>query len=249
MAAQHTATAPESTVGTGTRDGVLALAGVLLPLGVVVYTLSTMAHPAREDPNSYAPVFAEYAESGSWTAVHFAQYASALLLIGGLAALAMAVVREKASSPVLAWFGLVAASATVASFSVLFAVDGVSLKRAVDAWAAAAGSGAAGPAFAAARAIRWVEIGVNGFSFLLLGLTLMLVSAALAGSRLLPHWTAWLGLVVGLAFAAHGVMVAYVGFAPTFPAMVGLPGLFAWTLATALLIWLRGRRHEVSAAH
>jgi hypothetical protein len=60
-----------------------------------------------------------------------------------------------------------------ASFTVLQAVDGIALKRAVDAWASAPADREA-IAFAAAEAVRWTEIGMNALSYFLLGLTVLL---------------------------------------------------------------------------
>ena len=69
----------------------------------------------------------------------------------------------------LAPFGLAAAVAA-ASFTVLQAVDGIALKRAVDTWVTAPAAQKAA-AFAAAEAVRWTEIGMNSLSFFLAGLT------------------------------------------------------------------------------
>jgi len=72
-------------------------------------------------------------------------------------------IRPDAAAAV-ARFGLAAAITTGASFTILQAVDGVALKRVVDAWASAPSDQQAA-ALAAAEAIRWIEIGVNSLSF------------------------------------------------------------------------------------
>jgi hypothetical protein len=239
MSTETQGRASEGSSRAGAVGVALTTAAILLPLGMLVYVVSTMAHPAREDPNSYAPVFTEYAASDTWIAVHFAQYAAVLLLIGGLVALCLAMVHEGSPLAFLARLGLVTAAATVASFTLLFAVDGVALKRAVDEWVTSIGTEQADAALAAAQAIRWTEYGVNAFSFVLLGLTLTFVSVALIQTRMLPRWAGWWGLVVGVALAVHGVMVGYVAFAPTAPGNVALPGLVGWTLVAAFLIWRR----------
>ena len=77
----------------------------------------------------------------------------------------------------MARFGLAAAVTTGASFTILQAVDGIALKRAVDAWASASPDQQVA-AFAVAETIRWIEIGVNSLSFSLVGLI-----AAASGSR------------------------------------------------------------------
>ncbi|HSE69904.1 MAG TPA: hypothetical protein VLA97_04025 [Nocardioidaceae bacterium] len=219
--------------GTDRRSALLA-AAVLLPAGLVVYEVATMAHPAREDPNAHEAVFAEYAESSAWIAVHLAQYSSVVLLVGGLVALCLAVPSgERTALP--ARLGLVAASVSLAGFTVLFAVDGVTLKRAVDAWAAAAPDDR-GATFAAAQAVRWTEEAVNGFSFVMLGTTLLLVGIAYALGGPLPRWTGWPAMLAGVGFLAHGVLIAYLGFEPTFPALVALPAFVLWTAAVTFLV-------------
>ena len=74
MSTETQDTASEGSSNTGARGVALSTAAILLPLGMVVYAVSTMAHPAREDPNSYAPVFTEYAASSTWIAVSIALY-------------------------------------------------------------------------------------------------------------------------------------------------------------------------------
>lgn len=63
--------------------------------------------------------------------------------------------------------------ATVSVFAVNMAIDGVALKRAVDAWVAA--PPAEKPArFAAAEIVRWLEWGANSFVQILFGMTIAL---------------------------------------------------------------------------
>jgi len=94
----------------------------------------------------------------------------------------------------LAPFGLAAAVTTAASFTVLQAVDGVALKRAVDAWASAPAPEKAA-AFAAAEAVRWIEIAMNSFSFFLAELSLFIFGVAIALGSVYPRWV---GLVAAV---------------------------------------------------
>jgi len=111
-------------------------------------------HPQREHPMDNPAVFMEYAHSDIWTAVHLAQYFGFLLLLGGgLVALYYSVSAKPGVGAGLAPFGLAATVTAAASFTVLQAVDGVALKRAVDAWVSAPAAQKAA-AFAAAEAIR-----------------------------------------------------------------------------------------------
>ena len=75
-------------------------------------------------------VFAEYADSDSWTLVHLLEYFGFLLLLGGLAALYYSLKDRPGVGAGLAPFGLAAAVTTAASFTVLQAVDGIALKQA-----------------------------------------------------------------------------------------------------------------------
>src|SRR5215207_2944142 len=84
------------------------MGAVALPIGVVVIAISEIFHPAREDPMDFPAVFEEYAQSNVWTTVHLGES-----------------------------FGFAAAVTTAASFTVLQAVDGITLRYAVDAWASA----------------------------------------------------------------------------------------------------------------
>jgi hypothetical protein len=153
---------------TTTRIGAVAL-----PLGIIVILVSENLHPSREDPMDNPAVFMEYAHSDSWTAIHLSQYFGFLLLIGGLVALYYSVSARPGVGAAVAPFGLAAAVTTAASFTVLQAVDGITLKRAVDVWASAPAEQEVA-AFAAAEAVRWTEIGMNSLSFFLAGLTVFL---------------------------------------------------------------------------
>jgi hypothetical protein len=129
-----------------------------------------------------------------------------------------------------------------ASYTVLQAVDGVALKRAVDAWASA--PDAQKPiAFAAAEAIRWTEIGMNSFSYFLAGLTLFIFGAAIALGSVYPRWVGLVAAVSGAAFVYDGVVVvAYEGFVPDVVKLVGLLLLVVWAFVMAFLMWRNGSR-------
>jgi hypothetical protein len=97
-----------------------------------------------------------------------------------------------------------------------------SLKRAVDAWAIAQAAQKP-PAFAAAEAIRWIEIGMHGLSYFLAGLTLFLYGLAIALGSVYPRWAGLMSAVSGAALMYNGaVEVAYEGFVPSIIKLVGL---------------------------
>ena len=213
-----------------------------MPLGIVVILVSEYFHPSREDPMDNPAVFMEYAHSDIWTTVHLAEYFGFLLLLGGLVALYYSVSAKPGVGVGLAPFGLAAAVTTAASFTVLQAVDGIALKRAVDAWASAPAEQETA-AFAAAEAIRWTEIGMNSLSFFLSGLTLLLCGGAIALGTVYPRWAGWIALVSGAALMYHGaVVVSYEGFGPSIANLVGLILLGVWTFIIAVLMWRNGSR-------
>jgi hypothetical protein len=152
-----------------------------------VLVVSELFHPSREDPMDNPAVFAEYARSESWTTVHLAQYFGFLLLLGGLVALYYSLGARPGLGAGLSPFGLASAVTAAACFTVLQGVDGIALKRAVDAWASAPADREAA-AFAAAEAIRWTEIAMNSLSYSLLGLTLLLYGLAIALGGTYPRW-------------------------------------------------------------
>lgn len=182
------------------------IGAVALPFGVVLVFVSTSFHPARENPMDNPAVFMEYARSDSWIVVHLLQYFAVLLLIGGLVALYYSITAMPGAGAALARFGLAAALMTAASFTILQAVDGVTLKLAVDAWASAPVAQESAY-FAAAEAVRWTEIGINGFSYFLLGLTLFLYGLALALGSVYPRWVGWMAVISGAGFMYNSYSV------------------------------------------
>jgi hypothetical protein len=135
---------------------------------------------------------------------------------------------------------------TAASFTILQAVDGIALKRAVDAWAIAP-TDQETAAFAAAEAVRWTEIGVNSLSFFLSGLTLFLYGVAIALGTVYPRWVGWMALVSGAALMYHGaVVVSYEGFGPSIPNLVGLVLLAVWAFIMAILMWRNSSRRRIA---
>ena len=68
----------------------LRLSATLLLVGQFVYIVVTQFH-ADGDANNHRAVFAEYASSGIWTAVHLGQFAGMAILLAGLLALFFAL--------------------------------------------------------------------------------------------------------------------------------------------------------------
>jgi len=156
-----------------------------LPLGIILLVVATAIHTSREDVMDNPAVFMEYAQSDSWVAVHLAQWLAALLVFGGWIALYYFLTARPDSSAGVARFGFGAAVLTLASITMLQAVDSVALKWAVDAWASAPADQEVA-AFAAAEAVRWTEYALQSYSNILLGLTLILYGLAIALGTVYP---------------------------------------------------------------
>src|SRR5215208_1718986 len=240
VAARDPSTPVSDEVGSTAADRLTNRIGaVLFLLGLVVLVISTQLHPAHENPMDNSAVFREYAQSDLWIAVHLGQFLGFLLVVGGLVALYYSLATREDAAAAVARFGLTAAVTTGASFTVLQAVAGIALKRAVDAWASAPPDQQVA-AFAAAEAIRWIEIGVNSLAFSLVGLTLVLYGVALAASRVYPRWIGWLAVAAGVAHLIRGVGVSYQGFVPSIAALIGLALLALWTVIIAIMMWRHG---------
>jgi hypothetical protein len=222
------------------------LGAVALPLGVIVLVVAEIFHPSREDPMDNAAVFKEYANSDIWTTVHLGEYFGFLLLLGGLVALYYSVSTRPGTGAGLAPFGLAAAVTAAASFTVLQAVDGIALKRAVEAWVSAPADQESA-AFAAAEAVRWIEMGMNSLSYFLAGLTLFLYGVAIVLGSVYPRWVGLIAVISGVALMYNGVVeVAYEGFVASTIKLVGFALWALWAFIMAVLMWRNGGRRRIS---
>jgi hypothetical protein len=203
---------------TSVDRGALALSGALLLVGFVVNAIQRrLLHPTGAEDDHEA-IFTEYAASDAWVATHLAEFVLVLVAFAGLLMLCRALRRE---TPYLALLAAGAIIATGATWAVLQAVDGVTLKQAVDAWVAASESEKAAR-FADAETVRWTEWGLQGYFRVLLGLAFVLLGAAAVVSRLVPSWLGVLLVVGGLLSLAIGFSVGYEGLESGFQDAVGI---------------------------
>jgi Domain of unknown function (DUF4386) len=218
----------EPAASASSADRALTLSGALLVVGFVVNGIQRMLfHPTGEEDDHEA-IFTEYAESDGWIATHLAEFVLVLVAFGGLLVLCSALRRE---TPYLALLAAGAIIATAAAWAVLQAVDGVTLKQAVDAWVAAPGTEEAAR-FADAETVRWAEWGLQSYFRVLLGVAFLLMGAALVVSHLVPSWLGVVLAVAGLLSFAIGISVGYVGLESGFQDAVG----FAFQLAVIVFI-------------
>jgi hypothetical protein len=183
-------------------------------------------------------VFTEYAHSNSWTAVHLIQFVGVTVLIAGLLALYFALKLTEGARRWLALFGALSAAVTLAVAGIQYAVDGVALKQAVNAWISAPAAEQAAR-LASAESIRWLEWGVSGYADMLLGFTLVLLGSAIAATARISRLVGILMGLAGLGLIAKGWVIGTVGFAPigAAPSNAAQILIGATTLSLLIVAW------------
>ena len=231
--------------GTSADRNVLTLSGALLLVGLVVNAIQRMIlHPTGEEDNHEA-IFTEYAASDAWVATHLAEFLLVLVALAGLLVLCRALRRETPYLALLAAGALIASGATWAA---LQAVDGITLKQTVDAWAAAAGPEKA-TRYADAETTRWIEWGLQGYFRVLLGVAFLLSGAAIVVGRAVPSWLGVLLVVGGLLSLAIGISIGYQGLESGLQDAVGIAlQLVVLVFGVGLLIVSRRAREPSTPA-
>jgi hypothetical protein len=226
-----------------TDRGWLRLGAALVVVGEIAYIVAGSLHPGHEDPNNHPAVFAEYAASATWTMVHLGQFMAFALILAGLLAVFVALDRDEArSTGVARSFGIAAVVAALALSAVLQGVDGVTLKQAVDRWAAADGADKTA-AFAAAEAVRWLEWGIRSYQRMVFGVVYALVAVALVAAGGLFRVLGAIAAIVAVAYVAEGVVVGNEGFSTTnaIPSLIQLVARVAFAVGLAIAAWRGGR--------
>jgi hypothetical protein len=218
----------------------LRLSTTLIVIGEVLFALVTAFHPGREDPNNHPAVFAEYASSGSWTAIHFGQFVFMAVLLVGLLVLFFAL---DVRSGIPGWVGKFAAVSVVvalALYGVVQAVDGVALKHAMDAWASAPEAEKA-TRFASAETMRWLEWGTSSYQTFMFALALILLATVIVWTARVPRPIGYLmglaaipNLVQSLVLGTEGFSVSWLAGSLSF---VGLPLMLAWSIWLLIVAW------------
>ncbi|WP_433786783.1 hypothetical protein ACQPX6_08215 [Actinomycetospora sp. CA-101289] len=198
------------------------------------------ASPPTGDANDLPAIFVGIAASDVWPAAHFLQFAASLIFIAGLLVLYQAAAGRQPS--LVNRGGSVLTILAAAAGAIQYAVDGVALKHAVDAWASAAPPEKAG-AFRVAELARWLEWATTSYAALLLGAALVLLGITIAHSHLLPAWLGALFALSGVLDLVSGVVVGEQGFstaatAVSAPTVILLP---AATIALAVIAFRRRR--------
>ncbi len=216
----------------------LRLAAGLQLFGALVYLISGILHPAREDANNHTAVFAEYAASTQWTAVHLGQFIGMAIIIAGLLVLYFALNLRTGMAAWIWRIGAMFAIVVLALYGVLQAVDGVALKHAVDAWANA-------PAadkpfrFASAETVRWLEWGTRSYESFVFGVTLLLFGVTIAWSARVSRVIGGLMILTGLAYIVQGLVIGADGFsaANSIPTLTGYATWLIWSIWLLVVAW------------
>ena len=210
----------------------LRLSATLLLVGQLLYIVVTQFHTGGE-ANNHPDIFAAYAGSGIWTAVHVGQFAAMAILLAGLLTLVSALDVQDGTARLAGQFGAASAVAALALYAALQAVDGVANKQADVAWVSAPDAEKAAR-FASAEAIHWVEWGMRSYHAFALGLALLLFAAAVVRTAWVPRPIAYLMGLSGLTYLVKGWLVGSEGFSQT----VSIAIVRAWVLSLVWIIWL-----------
>lgn len=233
-----------SATGLRTERHLLRWSGILLLAGIVLTAAVTMLFHPSGNEDVHEAIFAEYAASDSWEWVHLAQFVGVLLALGGLVVLHLAL---RSRAPVLSASAAGLAVATAAVWALLQAVDGITLKQAVDAWVAAEGSEKA-VRFADAETVRWTEWGAQSYFRVLLGATLLLFGVTILVARLLAGWTGWVAVLAGVVSLSIGVDVGYSGLESGFQ-QVASPAFQVLVLVFGAGVVVAARSGAGNSAH
>jgi hypothetical protein len=218
----------------------LRIGSITFLIGLAIFIISSAFHAGREDPTNHLRVFAEYANSPPWIAAHIGQFVGDILIFAGgfVALFRLFAQSESMTVSVLAWIGFAIAIIAASTLSILQAVDGIALKRAVDSWVVAPAEEKMA-AFRVAEGIRWTEIGTNSMYHILQGTVAIVFGVAITLSRIVGRWIGAVGIFAGALTIAAGVEVAYVGFASVNTGLgvyskiiyyiwIGILGAFTW---------------------
>jgi hypothetical protein len=224
-----------------TERGLLRLGAALLISGLFVDGVGGALHasPPNGDPNDLIATFPGIAASDAWTTAHFLQFAASLFVAAALLVLFQAVSLPFGPS-VLDPLGRAVTITSAALVAIQYAVDGIALKQAVDAWAAAP-PGDKAAAFRIAELTRWLEWATTSYATLLFGIALVLLGIVIARSLVLPTWLGVLIAVPGVLDVISGFILGKQGFSPAVtlvaaPTVILLP---ATAIALGLIAYRR----------
>ncbi len=215
----------------------LRLSATLLFIGAWVYLIVTFfLHPPGG--NDHQAAFTAYANSSSWTAVHLVQFIATAIMIAGLLVLFFALGVSQGTPRWLGLFGALAAGVALALAGVVYAVDGVTLKQAVDAWVSAPVAEQA-TRFASAEAIRWLEWGTRSYQSFMFGLALVLFATTIVWTARITRPLGYVMGLIGLAYIVQSWLEGTVGFSATedFLVAIAQSSTALWSIWLLIVAW------------
>jgi hypothetical protein len=149
---------------------------------------------------------------------------------------------------VLAWIGLALAIMTANAIAILQAVDGISLKMAVDSWVATP-TEEKDITFRVAEGIRFIEYGTNSIFRILQGTVAVIFGVAIVKSKILNRWIGGAGVVIGAVTIYAGLEVAYLGFGGL-TTMIGISMIiyFIWVGILGGFMWIKSMSKSIQKA-
>jgi hypothetical protein len=223
----------------------LRLAGGLLVGGFLLNLVVTLFHPSGDEDN-HRVIFAKYADSDAWVAIHLGQFIAVFIALAGFVVLYRFLTLGVEGS-LLSRFAIGATIATAAAFAILQGMDGVALKQAVDAWTDASGAQRA-IRFNDAETLRWLEWGFQSYFRVLLGMSFVLFGAAILATRRTAAWLGWVAVVAGAVSVAIGIDVSYSGLESGFQDAAAIVFVVAAAVFAVGLIVSGARRPDRLAA-
>jgi len=129
-------------------------------------------------------------------------------------------------------------AASLALAASVQAVDGVALKAIVDRWALAAPEDKP-PLFAAALAVRQIEIGFDALLGLAVGGTLVVFGFTLLAATGTSRWQGMLAAVIGVASGVAGVLIGLGGYSSAAMLATTVSGGLAivWMVTVGVWAW------------
>ena len=220
--------------GTTTDRTSLRLPATLLLTGQLLYIVITQFHTGG-DANDHPVIFAKYAASGDWKAVHAGQFLAMAVMVAGFVALYYALGARVGGPALAARLGALSSAVALALYGALQAVDGVGNQQVDAAWVHAPAAEKAA-SFASADAMRWLEWGMRSYHDYALGLALLLFAGAAAAARTvtIPRGAVLLMGLSGIAYVAQGWVVGSEGFSQANSILI----VVAWVLSLAWMIWM-----------
>lgn len=214
----------------------LRFSAVLVIAGAVVYQVASLFHGGSG--RTANEVFTSYANSPSWALVHEAQFAGSAMFLFGLLALYPGLGVNSGIRGAVSRFASAMAVTALALNGALYAVDGVALKQAVDAWVSSPASQQAA-LFAVVQGVRGVEWGMRSYVNFATGLALVLFAIVIASTTRVKRPIGYIMGLSGLAIIAggYGYGTAYTSLSDASIPFISNPTIVAF-LTIAWTVWL-----------